>query len=307
MPDAAALERAEPREEGVSRELCCPITHELLKDPVVAEDGETYERSAIAKWFQQGKTRSPVTNEELAGTRLVPNLAVRKLVDQHRHVLGKALLALIQPNGDKAATLDLLQRGALVNIRDEHGATPLLLAISRGRLDIVKDLVEFGADPSLSNDRGENSVAAARRRRLDEDLITYLDQVERAFVTQHASEAETRAREREENRRTQETLRQENSETARQNVPLVPGVGYFPSLFGLQFQGALSATDVAPVYRPQSGPFWSRLYFAVDWIRFSLVGDADLPMGHEDFKHQQLLARTLAGMVGVLIIFVIIL
>ena len=29
------------------RELCCPISHELMKDPVVAGDGHTYERSCI--------------------------------------------------------------------------------------------------------------------------------------------------------------------------------------------------------------------------------------------------------------------
>ena len=29
------------------KELCCPISHELMKDPVVAGDGHTYERSCI--------------------------------------------------------------------------------------------------------------------------------------------------------------------------------------------------------------------------------------------------------------------
>jgi hypothetical protein len=30
--------------------LLCPITLQLLEDPVVATDGVTYERSAITKW-----------------------------------------------------------------------------------------------------------------------------------------------------------------------------------------------------------------------------------------------------------------
>ena len=29
------------------KEFCCPISHELMKDPVVAGDGHTYERSCI--------------------------------------------------------------------------------------------------------------------------------------------------------------------------------------------------------------------------------------------------------------------
>jgi len=28
-------------------ELCCPISHQLMEDPVVAGDGFTYERSCI--------------------------------------------------------------------------------------------------------------------------------------------------------------------------------------------------------------------------------------------------------------------
>ena len=31
------------------RELVCPITQELLKDPVVAEDGHTYERNSLGE------------------------------------------------------------------------------------------------------------------------------------------------------------------------------------------------------------------------------------------------------------------
>lgn len=35
----------------ISNNLRCPITHELMKDPVMATDGHTYEREAIMKWF----------------------------------------------------------------------------------------------------------------------------------------------------------------------------------------------------------------------------------------------------------------
>jgi len=31
------------------RELVCPITQELLRDPVVAEDGHTYERNSLGE------------------------------------------------------------------------------------------------------------------------------------------------------------------------------------------------------------------------------------------------------------------
>ena len=31
----------------------CPITYDLMKDPVVASDGHTYERDALTHWFTQ--------------------------------------------------------------------------------------------------------------------------------------------------------------------------------------------------------------------------------------------------------------
>lgn len=48
-------------------------------DPVIAEDGNTYERIAIEAWFQKHET-SPLTNVKLNSKHLMPNLTVKKLV-----------------------------------------------------------------------------------------------------------------------------------------------------------------------------------------------------------------------------------
>ena len=51
---------------------CCPITGLPMIEPVVAADGHTYERSAIARWLQESN-RSPLTGGILAHSELVPN------------------------------------------------------------------------------------------------------------------------------------------------------------------------------------------------------------------------------------------
>ena len=51
--------------------MCTP-----MHDPVVAGDGFTYERSAIAKWLEEHST-SPLTNERLQTDRLVPNKTLK--------------------------------------------------------------------------------------------------------------------------------------------------------------------------------------------------------------------------------------
>ncbi|EGB11855.1 hypothetical protein AURANDRAFT_19864, partial [Aureococcus anophagefferens] len=61
-------------------ELCCPVTCELMKDPVMADDGHTYERVAIEQWFATGKRTSPKTNESLPSTVVRPNHAVKSMI-----------------------------------------------------------------------------------------------------------------------------------------------------------------------------------------------------------------------------------
>lgn len=50
----------------------CPITGEPMRDPVVAADGHTYERTAIARWISTSN-KSPLTGAILAHKDLVPN------------------------------------------------------------------------------------------------------------------------------------------------------------------------------------------------------------------------------------------
>ncbi len=59
--------------------LTCPLSRQLLLDPVVARDGYTYEREAIVNWMESN-VNSPTTKERLAGRELVPNLALSKLL-----------------------------------------------------------------------------------------------------------------------------------------------------------------------------------------------------------------------------------
>ncbi|XP_015789991.1 WD repeat, SAM and U-box domain-containing protein 1 isoform X2 [Tetranychus urticae] len=65
-------------------ELFCPITHEFMKDPVVASDGYTYERQAITEWMENGNNTSPMTNEPFEDNRLVSNLTLKLLVKRYQ-------------------------------------------------------------------------------------------------------------------------------------------------------------------------------------------------------------------------------
>jgi hypothetical protein len=58
----------------------CPLTHEVMEDPVVAQDGYTYERAMISQW-QARSCRSPMTNQPM-GRALLPNHALRSSIQE---------------------------------------------------------------------------------------------------------------------------------------------------------------------------------------------------------------------------------
>ena len=66
--------------------LLCPITLALFRDPVVAEDGHTYERKAIEEWIQRNGT-SPITSSPISLQNLFPNYAIKKVIDRFENSL----------------------------------------------------------------------------------------------------------------------------------------------------------------------------------------------------------------------------
>ena len=58
----------------------CPITFELMRDPVFIASGHTYDRRSIAKWFQQGHKTCPSTGQRLRNTEITPNFALRNAI-----------------------------------------------------------------------------------------------------------------------------------------------------------------------------------------------------------------------------------
>jgi hypothetical protein len=55
--------------------IMCPITGDVMVDPVMADDGASYERQAIEQWFERCRLQnkpptSPLTGAELRSSKL---------------------------------------------------------------------------------------------------------------------------------------------------------------------------------------------------------------------------------------------
>ncbi|CAF1902848.1 hypothetical protein HID58_046792 [Brassica napus] len=61
-------------------ELRCPISLQLMCDPVIIASGQTYERVCIEKWFSDGHNTCPKTQQQLPHLSLTPNNCVKGLI-----------------------------------------------------------------------------------------------------------------------------------------------------------------------------------------------------------------------------------
>nr|TKS04398.1 U-box domain-containing protein 17 [Populus alba] len=66
----------------VPKDFCCPISLDLMRDPVIISTGQTYDRILISRWMEEGHCTCPKTGQMLMNTRLVPNRALRNLIVQ---------------------------------------------------------------------------------------------------------------------------------------------------------------------------------------------------------------------------------
>lgn len=89
-PVRANSNKEEEPNNSIPNDYLCPISHEIMSDPVVAKDGHTYDRSSIEKWFKtKGKPISPKTNKELSSEELVPNYSLRSIIQDFKENLKK--------------------------------------------------------------------------------------------------------------------------------------------------------------------------------------------------------------------------
>jgi hypothetical protein len=72
----------------IPADFCCPLSLELMSDPVILESGQTYERVFIRKWFDLGYNVCPKTHQTLRHTNLIPNYTVKQLIENWSEIHG---------------------------------------------------------------------------------------------------------------------------------------------------------------------------------------------------------------------------
>jgi len=81
LPSAPPLQEID---EEYPAMFLCPITHDIMTEPVIASDGQTYEKDTIQHWIHTGRNVSPMTNQPLANNQLVPNYNLKSAIASYK-------------------------------------------------------------------------------------------------------------------------------------------------------------------------------------------------------------------------------
>lgn len=67
------------KQKEIPNQYLCPITLDIMKDPVICSDGYTYERESI---LSLKNNLSPMTRQKIDRKNLIPNLAIKQLIQE---------------------------------------------------------------------------------------------------------------------------------------------------------------------------------------------------------------------------------
>ncbi|WOL01976.1 protein spotted leaf 11 [Canna indica] len=137
----------------------CPISLELMKDPVIVATGQTYDREFIEEWLAAGHDTCPKTQQKLSSKTLTPNYVLRSLIAQWCEANDidppkRPAKSKPQPacsSSQHAKVLDLVRKLSSRRIEDQRSAAADLRLLARLSDDNRSCIAEAGAIPLLVN------------------------------------------------------------------------------------------------------------------------------------------------------------
>jgi len=142
----------------------CPLTKEVMRDPVMAADGETYERTEIEKWLAKGNRMSPLTGAELPNPLLTPNIALRQAIEAIRESAASQIARHSGPSE---------KMNAEVRLRD-MGFTTAEIQLAREAVGSLSNVAALTEWLLRSGQEPQEPVAAGGVRDLRAELVRKL-------------------------------------------------------------------------------------------------------------------------------------
>ncbi|MFS7934594.1 putative U box domain, armadillo-like helical, Zinc finger, RING/FYVE/PHD-type [Helianthus anomalus] len=163
-----------PKNGAIPDDFRCPISLELMKDPVIVSTGQTYERSCIEKWLEAGHRTCPKTQQNLTSTALIPNYVLRSLIAQWCETNGMeppkraTRSASACTPAERSMIQNLLRKLNSASPDDQRTAAGEIRLLAKRNADNRVAVAEAGAIPLLTN------LLTAPDSRTQEHVVTAL-------------------------------------------------------------------------------------------------------------------------------------
>ncbi|XP_021727303.1 U-box domain-containing protein 11-like [Chenopodium quinoa] len=157
-------ESSKPESVSIPEDFLCPISLEIMRDPVIVATGQTYERSYIQRWIDSGNMTCPKTQQKLVHNTLTPNYVLRSLIYQWcsknnieqptalmTGKIKKSDGSFRDVSGDIAAIQVLVRKLSSRLVDERRGAVAEIRSLSKRSTDNRILIAEAGAIPVLVN------------------------------------------------------------------------------------------------------------------------------------------------------------
>lgn len=131
--------------EPIYDSFLCPLTKQVMRDPVTIESGQTFERAAIEMWFNECRESRrrpicPMTLKELRSTDLNPSIALRNTIEEWtarneavQLDMARKSLNLGSPESETLGSLKYVQhvcqKGLSRHIARNAGLIPMIVSL----------------------------------------------------------------------------------------------------------------------------------------------------------------------------------
>lgn len=151
------LEEHSNMELTVPDHFRCPISLEMMKDPVTLSTGRTYDRESIETWIEAGNHTCPVTAQVLKSLEPIPNHTIRKMiqewcVDNNSYGIERIPTPRVPVSSHQISEI-LLKVGAAREKGDREGVQELVMKIKALGKESERNkrcIVRNGAGKALS-------------------------------------------------------------------------------------------------------------------------------------------------------------
>ncbi|KAK2988763.1 hypothetical protein RJ640_025922 [Escallonia rubra] len=135
LTQSADLEFEDDAHISPFKNFQCPLTKDVMKDPVVLESSQNYERTAIEYWFEQciedgREVTCPVTGRVLNSLELKPNIGLAGAIEEwvNRNIESQVKVA-VQYLSDDPPLIDCVERALdnIFKISEEHTSSRYIM------------------------------------------------------------------------------------------------------------------------------------------------------------------------------------